>query len=314
MLSRNHLTSHLNIDVSKLTNRDIQRIIRQWLKEKPVAEIARDFQITRQRVYQLITTFKEIEEYPELKSPGRRPRPVDPETEKIILESYRANTMGPIHLEKKIEEIYGIHIPHNRIYQVLLFHGLVEINMKKRKQRKWVRYERDHSMSMWQGDWKEFEINDSKKWVIAFIDDSSRLVTCYGVFDSPTTENTIAVLTQGFREYGIPREILTDHGTQFVSARDREHAHHTFKAFLDQHDIKHIVARVKHPQTNGKIERFYGEVERRISKFGSIDMIVHWQNVIKPHMSLDYDEPCNVFWYRLPPERILSYAQKWLYV
>jgi hypothetical protein len=36
--------------------------------------------------------------------------------------------------------------------------------------------------------------------------------------------------------------------------------------------------------------------------------------VIKPHMSLDYDEPCNVFWYRLPPERILAYAQKWLYV
>jgi len=300
--------------VSKLTNRDIQRIIRQWLKEKPVAKIARDFQITRQRVYQLITKFKEIEEHPELKSPGRRPRPVDPKTEKIILESYRANKLGSIHLEKKIEETYGIHIPHNRIYQVLLFHGLVEINMKKRKQRKWVRYEGDHYMSMWQGNWKEFDINESKKWVIAFIDDSSRLITCYGVFDSLTTENTIAVLTQGFREYGIPREILTDHGTQFVSARDREHAHYTFKAFLDQHDIKHIVTRVKHPQTNGKIERFYGEVERRISKFGSVDMIVHWQNVIKPHMSLDYDEPCNVFWYRLPPERILSYAQKWLYM
>jgi putative transposase len=246
------------------------------LKEKPVAEIARDFQITRQRVYQLITTFKEIEEYPELKPPGRRPRPIDPKTEKIILESYRVNKLGHIPLEKKIEETYGIHIPHNGIYNVLLFHGLVEINMKKGKQRKWVRYERDHSMSMWQGDWKEFDMNESKKWVIAFIDDSSRLITCYGVFDSPTTGNAIAVLTRGFHEYGISREILTDHGTQFVSARDREHAHHTFKAFLDQHDIKHIVARVKHPQTNGKIERFYGEVERRFSKFGSIVKIVHW--------------------------------------
>ena len=314
VVSRNHLTSHLNIDVSKLTNRDIRRIIRQWLKEKPVTQIARDFQVTRQRIYQIITTFKEIEDYPELKSPGRSPRTIDPGTEEIILESYHTNNLGPTHLEKKIEETYGIHIPHNRIYQILLFHGLVDINMKKRKQRKWVRYERDHSMSMWQGDWKEFDIDDSKKWVIAFIDDSSRLITCYGVFTAPTTQNTITVLIRGFRDYGIPREILTDHGTQFVSARDREHAQHTFKKFLEQHDIRHIVARVKHPQTNGKIERFYGEVERRISKFGSIDKIVHWHNVIKPHMSLDYDEPCNVFWYRLPPERILSYAQKWLYV
>jgi putative transposase len=169
-------------------------------------------------------------------------------------------------------------------------------------------------MSMWQGDWKEFEIDNSKKWLVAFIDDSSRLITCYGIFDSPTTDNTITVLNIGFREYGTPREILTDHGTQFVSARDREHAQHTFKDFLNQHEIKHIIARVKHPQTNGKIERFFGEVERRIRKFGSIDKIVHWHNVIKPHMNLDYDEPCNAFWYRLPPERILAYAQKWLYV
>ena len=110
---------------------------------------------------------------------------------------------------------------------MLLSHGLVEINTKKRKQRKWVRYERDHSMSLWQGDWKEFELKGKKQWVIAFMDDSSRLITCYGVFDSPTTENTVAVLLlQGFADYGTPREILTDHGTQFVSARETECSPH----------------------------------------------------------------------------------------
>lgn len=62
-------------------------------------------------------------------------------------------------------------------------------------------------MSMWQGDWKEFEIDGTKRWVVAFIDDSSRLITCYGVFDSPTTQNTITVLNQGFAEYGAPRDV-----------------------------------------------------------------------------------------------------------
>jgi putative transposase len=272
------------------------------VREKPGVEIARDFRVTRQRVYQLITSFKEQEDYPEIKRSGRKSQPIDKRTEELILNSYRANNVGPTHLEKKIEETHGIHIPHNSIYRVLLLYGLVEINMRKRQQRKYVRYERAHSMSMWQGDWKEFEIDNSRKGVIAFIDDSSRLITCYGVFDSSTTENTISILKQGFREYGTPREILTDHGTQFVSARDRKHAQHKFKDFLDHHEIKHIVARMKHPQTNGKIEGFYGEVERRIRKFGSIDKIVHWHNVIKPHMSLDYDDPCNAFWYRLPVE------------
>jgi putative transposase len=93
---------------------------------------------------------------------------------------------------------------------------------------------------MWQGDGKEFELEGSKKWLIAFMDDSSRLITCYGVFDSPTTENTLTVLNQGFHMYGTPREILTDNGTQFVSARNREQAHHKFGEFLVHHNIKRV--------------------------------------------------------------------------
>lgn len=246
--------------MSKITNRDIQRIIRQWVKEKPVVEIARYFQITRQRVYQLINQYRETGESPVLRESGRKPEPIDERMETLILETYRANNAGPTHLEKKIEETHGIHIPHNRIYRVLLNHGLVEINVRKRQQRKYVRYERAHSMSMWQGDWKEFELDRSKKWLVAFMDDSSRFITCYGVFDSLTTENTITVLNQGFREYGTPREILTDNGTQFVAARDREHAHYKFGEFLVLHNIEHIPTGIKHPQTNGKIERFFGEV------------------------------------------------------
>jgi len=107
------------------------------------------------------------------------------------------------------------------------------------------------------GDWKQVTIDGQVKWLIAFMDDSSRLITCYGIFDSPTTENTLLVLRMGFAQYGVPRKILTDHGTQFVSARDRDNASHTFKEFLDSYGIKHIVARIKHPQTNGKIERFF---------------------------------------------------------
>jgi putative transposase len=106
------LTTHLNIDVSKLSNGDIQRIIRHWVKEKLVVEIARDFQVTRQRVYQLVTQFKEMGDYPEIKRPGRKPQPLDERTEELILESYRTNNVGPTHLEKKMEESYGIHIPH----------------------------------------------------------------------------------------------------------------------------------------------------------------------------------------------------------
>jgi putative transposase len=49
--------------------------------------------------------------------------------------------------------------------------------------------------------------------LIAIMDDASRLITCYSIFDSTTMENVITVLEKGFRKYGISNEILTDHGT-----------------------------------------------------------------------------------------------------
>lgn len=118
--------------MSNVSNRDIQRIIRHWIKEKPVIGIAQEFQVKRQRVYLFVTQFKDMGDYPEIKKLGRKPQRLDERTEELILESYRTNNVSPTQLEKKIEESCGLHIPHNRIYQVLLFHGLVKINMRKR--------------------------------------------------------------------------------------------------------------------------------------------------------------------------------------
>lgn len=217
---------------------------------------------------------------------GKKTR-LDSICDSLVLTEHPLYTLGPAHLENKIEGENGVHIPHNTIYQILLHHDGVEPCMEKRKQRKWVRYERDHSLSFWQEDWEMISLDGQDRRLIAFMDGSSRLITCYGVFDRPTTEYTIRVLDQGFQEYGVPREILTDNGSQFVSPMNSEIADHAFQKFLEYHGIRHVRARVNHPQTNGKIERFSGEVERRTSRFCSVEKVVHWHNEIKPHRSLD---------------------------
>ena len=51
-----------------------------------------------------------------------------------------------------------------------------------------------------------------------------------------------------FARWGVPREIITDNGRQFVS---RE-----FKEFLAQLNIKHSRTALYHPQANGAVERF----------------------------------------------------------
>ncbi len=67
-----------------------------------------------------------------------------------------------------------------------------------------------------------------------------------------------------------------------------------FEMRLVELEIKHILARVRHPQTNGKLERVFGEVQRKLPRFAAImqrtsdpvDLFMKWYNYDRPHMSL----------------------------
>jgi len=151
-------------------------------------------------------------------------------------------------------------------------------------------------------------IDGLTQWRIAFLEDASRLITCRELLPNATTEATILVLETGFARYGVPNQ----NGSQFVSNHKANTPRHTFGRFLEHYSIRQIVARRNHPQTNGKIERFFREIERLIAAGFSMDDVVNWQNRIKPHASLDDKVPETVFVERLPPERIFGYAQRWL--
>ena len=49
----------------------------------------------------------------------------------------------------------------------------------------------------------------------------------------------------------------------------------------------HRLARVNHPQTNGKLERFHGEIQAKLRLFRDMDEFAGWWNNKRPHMSLD---------------------------
>src|SRR5256712_13122166 len=57
---------------------------------------------------------------------------------------------------------------------------------------------------------------------------------------------------------GAPEEVLTDNGPQYKTWRGKS----AFTALCERRGIKQIVARPRHPQTLGKIERFWGSLWR----------------------------------------------------
>jgi transposase len=58
--------------VQKLSNRDIERIIKQWKKGKQISKIANYFGITRQRLYKLIKEYTNSGTFPILRKQDER--------------------------------------------------------------------------------------------------------------------------------------------------------------------------------------------------------------------------------------------------
>jgi putative transposase len=210
---------------------------------------------------------------------GRRPeRPSEKEI-RAVLDVKKEMGFGACNIEKVLSE-RGIRIPHNKIHRILLENGLANNEPKKGKRRKWIRYERRHSNSMWHADWTHYK-NDN---ILFYEDDSSRLITGYVLSKNATTDITISTFDKAVEKWGKPREVLTDRGTQFCVDETEKYR---FREHLKSLGIKHILARVKHPQTNGKVERLNHTIFQLIKLKGSLDAAVKFYNEERPHMSLE---------------------------
>ena len=53
-------------------------------------------------------------------------------------------------------------------------------------------------------------------------------------------------------------------------------------------------------ETNGKIEKWFDVLEKKLKFFSSIDACVEWYNTIKPHGALDLKTPVKAYYQRMP--------------
>ena len=126
-----------------------------------------------------------------------------------------------------------------------------------------------HSNSLWHTDYKQL---DDGRWFLCYEDDASRFVTGWGVFREATTENAIIVLEGAIKRHGKPASVMTDHGSQFYAneAEARKRGESAYEKRLVDLGIKQILAGVRHPQTNGKLERLHGELQRKLRTFKDV--------------------------------------------
>jgi transposase InsO family protein len=55
---------------------------------------------------------------------------------------------------------------------------------------------------------------------------------------------------------------MTDNGKEFTTHHEVSKSKHSFEIMLNKLNVKHIYTKVRRPQTNGKIERFWQIFEK----------------------------------------------------
>ena len=121
-------------------------------------------------------------------------------------------------------------------------------------------FERAKPNQLWQSDLFTFVLKRQNRrvYLVAFLDDQSRFVVGYGLHGSQSAALVLEVLRAAVASYQTPEEVLTDNGAQYVTWRGRS----AFSKELERLGIRHVVSSPRHPQTLGKIERFWGSLWR----------------------------------------------------
>ena len=222
---------------------------------------------------------------------------------KFILDTINSNRIqlwrkkygwSPIKIEGHLDRHYNTHIPHNRIYQLLKGKGLNKPIGEPRKTWGKKRWERLHSMSLWQGDWKDTN-TDNEIPMITFYDDHSRFIVVSRKYAEATTENVIRAVENAFRRYGRPEQILTDNGSQFTCTRSDQPTE--FEQFCLDNGVEVIHSTKNRPTTLGKIENFHGcyDSEIWVTKGDHRKFVRYW-NYKRPNGAINYLYPVEVFY------------------
>src|SRR5262245_13312202 len=122
------------------------------------------------------------------------------------------------------------------------------------------RFERARPNQLWQTDLFTFVLKRQNRrvYLVAYMDDHSRFLVSYGLHASQSAALVLEVLRAGLASHGTPEEILTDNGSQYVTWRGKS----AFSRELEKRGVRQVVASPRHPQTLGKIERFWGTLWR----------------------------------------------------
>jgi putative transposase len=219
-----------------------------------------------------------------------------------VIEDWKKNKYGA----RKLHAFFkrkGFSVSLRKISQVLVTEGLQKPFPKRQKPRKYKRYEWPVPNYMWHTDWHVIKARKLKgENIIVYIDDCSRKIMGYTTGAATTKHSLFALYSAIEKNHVTPFILNSDRGSQFIPNKyDKDgRANHKFQKVLEELGIIFVPSKRRHPQTNGKNEKFFGILDREFDeRFETLDDFIEWYNNERLSEALDYMIPNEAYKKRL---------------
>jgi transposase InsO family protein len=196
-----------------------------------------------------------------------------------------------------------IHLARSTIDQVLRRHGVLEPEQGAARPAH-QRFERAEPNELAQMDFKgEYRLRDGR-WCypLSLIDDHSRFSLGLYALASQQGKEVQSKLIDCFQQYGLPSAMLIDHGTPWWSPTNG-HGLTKLSVWLIRQDIRLHLTGIRHPQTQGKVERFHRTLGEAINHWGKPQTLAGFEELFarfrslynerRPHESLGMRPPAS---------------------
>jgi transposase InsO family protein len=262
--------------------------------EKSFRELCTEFDISRPTGYEWLKRYQRAG-IAGIQEKSRRPchcptqTAVEIEARVVELRQQRPD-WGARKLQVLLER-EQIRLPAITIHRILLRRGLVRPEDRSRPAME--RFERPVANQLWQMDFKSPTGWDAPVGPLSVVDDHSRYaIALYGTWSTqaaPVKERLIGA----FESCGMPEAMLMDHGTPWWNMKAA--AGWTWlTVWLARQGLQLYFSGYRHPQTQGKVERFHGSLEAAMRRRGIpgseerqnwLDAFREEYNQVRPHES-----------------------------
>ena len=283
----------------------IEFVLRAEGGEESIAELCRDYGISRPTGYLWLNRYHEVGSVNGLAEGSRRPlkspQRTDEKVEAAVVELRGRTGWGGPKIAKVLAK-RGLQVAPATAQRILKRAGMV---VPPKVAKTTTRFEKAECNELAQMDFKgEYTIPGAKSYPLSFLDDCSRY--CHGLWPLAGTggEGVKQTLESYFREHGVPLSILMDHGTPWYSTTNRQGLTWV-SVWLVKQGVILRYSGVGHPQTQGKVERFHQTLKRRTRHRGAPTTMAEWErwamafrheyNHERPHEALGMKTPAEVY-------------------